>query len=52
MYAPVVNRFEKYALSDHAAVKAYTRAMKSHPAWQEWETAALAEPWIVQADEA
>lgn len=52
MYAPVVNRLEKYALSGHAAVKAYTRAMKSHPAWQEWEAAALAEPWIVQADEA
>ncbi len=24
---------------------AYIRAMKSHPAWQEWETAALAEKW-------
>jgi glutathione S-transferase len=52
MYAPVVNRLEKYALYEHPSVLAYTRAMKGHPAWHEWETAALAEPWIVPADEA
>jgi glutathione S-transferase len=52
MYAPVVNRLEKYALSNHPAVKAYLRAMKGLSAWQEWEAAALAEPWIVPADEA
>jgi glutathione S-transferase len=52
MFAPVVNRLEKYALSDHPAVKSYSRAMKGLSAWQEWEAAALAEPWIVPADEA
>jgi glutathione S-transferase len=52
MFAPVVNRLDKYVLSDHPAVIAYAKAMKSHPAWQEWETAALAEEWIVPADEA
>jgi glutathione S-transferase len=52
MFAPVVNRLEKYALSDHLAVRAYSRAMKSQPAWQDWEKAALAEQWIVPADEA
>ncbi len=52
MFAPVVNRLEKYALSSHSAVKAYTRTMKGSTAWQEWETAALAEAWIVPADEA
>ncbi len=52
MLAPVVNRLEKYVLSDHPAVKAYTRAMKGSAAWQEWETAALAETWVVPADEA
>lgn len=52
MYAPVVNRLEKYVLSDHPAVRAYSAAMKAHPAWIEWETAALAEPWVVPADEA
>lgn len=52
MYAPVVNRLEKYDLSNHEAVLAYRKAMKSHPAWIEWEEAALKEPWIVPADEA
>lgn len=52
MYAPVVNRIEIYALSDHEAVTAYSAAMKAHPAWQEWEKAALEETWIVPADEA
>lgn len=52
MFAPVVNRLETYALSDHEAVAAYTGAMKALPAWIEWERAAIAEPWIVPADEA
>jgi glutathione S-transferase len=52
MYAPVVNRLEIYALSDHPAVKAYTAAMKALPAWAEWATAGRAEPWIVPEDEA
>jgi len=52
MFAPVVNRLEKYDLSHHEAVLAYRQAMKSHPAWIEWERAALKETWIVPADEA
>ena len=51
MFAPVVNRLEVYRLSNHEAVQAYTNAIKSLPAWQEWETASRAEPWIVEADE-
>lgn len=51
MFAPVVNRLEIYELSDHPAVRALTAAMKGLPAWQEWEAAARAEPWIVPADE-
>ncbi len=51
MFAPVVNRLEKYVLSDHEAVKTYSASMKSLAAWQEWERAALAETWIVPADE-
>jgi glutathione S-transferase len=27
-------------------------AMKAHPAWQKWQTAALEETWIVVEDEA
>lgn len=47
MYAPVVNRLEKYALSDNRAVEAYSNTMKSLPAWIEWEKAAITEPWII-----
>jgi glutathione S-transferase len=52
MYAPVVNRLEIYALSDHPAVKAYTAAMQALPAWAEWAAAGKAEPWIYPEDEA
>ncbi|MFK7903176.1 MAG: glutathione S-transferase family protein [Nitratireductor sp.] len=52
MYAPVVNRIEKYELSNHAAVKTYTKAMKALPAYKAWEEAGINEPWIVEADEA
>lgn len=51
MYAPVVSRFEAYCLSDDEAVLAYMARMKAHPAWQKWQAAALAEPWIVPEDE-
>lgn len=52
MYAPVVNRFETYRLTQDEAVLAYIARMKAHPAWRKWQTAALAEPWIVPEDEA
>ncbi len=52
MFAPVVNRLEIYALSNAPAVLAYSTTMKALPAWQEWENAGRAEPWIVPADEA
>ncbi len=52
MYAPVVNRLEIYALSDHLAVKAYSAAMQALPAWAEWAAAGKAEPWIYPEDEA
>lgn len=51
MFAPVVSRFEKYLLSDKAAVAAYSSAMRGLDAWRQWERAALAESWIVPADE-
>jgi glutathione S-transferase len=52
MYAPVVNRFEAYCLTTDETVLAYMARMKAHPAWQTWEVAARAEPWIVPEDEA
>lgn len=52
MYAPVVNRLETYRLTQDDAVLGYIARVKAHPAWQTWQTAALAEPWIVPEDEA
>ncbi len=52
MFAPVVNRLAIYLLSEHSAVKRYSQAMTALPAWQEWEAAGRAEPWIVEMDEA
>jgi glutathione S-transferase len=52
MYAPVVNRFEIYRLTKDETVLAYMARVKAHPAWQKWQAAALAEPWIVPEDEA
>ena len=51
MFAPVVNRLEVYALSDHDAVRSLSAAMKALPHWQAWERAGRAEPWIVEEDE-
>ncbi|MGL4199307.1 MAG: glutathione S-transferase C-terminal domain-containing protein, partial [Allorhizobium sp.] len=52
MFAPVVNRFAAYDLVCDAETIAYMDAVRAHPAWRSWETAALAEPWIVPEDEA
>jgi glutathione S-transferase len=52
MFAPVVNRFEAYMLSDHPETQAYIAAVKSHPAWLAWAADAAQESWIVAEDEA
>jgi glutathione S-transferase len=52
MFAPVVNRLEIYALTDNPVSLAYRAAMKAHPAFKAWQADALAETWIVPADEA
>ena len=41
MYAPIVSRFETYAIDVSAPVAAYMQAMIALPAWQEWRRAAL-----------
>ncbi len=51
MFAPVINRIEIYQLSDTDAVRAYSRVIKSLPAWQSWESAGRAETWIVKEAE-
>lgn len=52
MFAPVVNRMEKYELSSHKAVIAYSKIMKELPAYIAWEQAGAAEVQVVGADEA
>jgi glutathione S-transferase len=52
MYAPVINRFEAYVLSQHPETLAYIAAVKAHPAWVAWAADAAKETWIVPEDEA
>ena len=52
MFAPVVNRFHTYRLTKDPGSLTYMERVMAHPAWKEWEAAALAEPWIVPEDEA
>jgi glutathione S-transferase len=47
MYAPVVSRFETYAIAGATVVMDYMKAVASLPAWREWKEAALAEEWII-----
>jgi glutathione S-transferase len=51
MYAPVVSRFHTYAVEVGPVARAYMDAMMALPAWREWQTAALAEPWVLPEDE-
>lgn len=48
MYAPVVNRFETYDLTNDTTVLEYMSSIKAHPAWKEWEKDALAEAWTLE----
>ncbi len=51
MYAPVVTRFETYSVKVSPVSHAYMDAILALPAFQEWRTAALAEPWFYKEDE-
>jgi glutathione S-transferase len=52
MFAPIVNRLEAYAIPVTPVTQGWMHAMKTTPAWQKWQEAALAETWIVPEDEA
>ena len=47
MYAPVVSRFETYAIDVTAPVADYMQAMIALPAWQQWRRAGLNETWVI-----
>ena len=51
MYAPIVSRFSSFDLTPSATAAAYMTAIKSLPAWAEWEGEALKESWIVSGSE-
>jgi glutathione S-transferase len=51
MYVPVVSRFHTYAVEVGAVARAYMSAIMALPAWTEWRTAALKEPWVLPQDE-
>jgi glutathione S-transferase len=51
MYAPVVSRFHTYAVVVSAATRSYMDAVMALPAWKEWHTAAIKEPWVLPEDE-
>jgi glutathione S-transferase len=51
MYAPVVSRLHTYGLAVNATSRAYMDAVMALPAWVEWRTAALQEPWVMKGNE-
>jgi glutathione S-transferase len=51
MFAPVVSRFHTYAVGVSAGARGYMNAVMALPAWQEWRSAALREPWLLPHDE-
>ena len=51
MFAPVATRIRTYALPVSDAAMEYVEAIYSLPAFQEWLSEAIKEPWIVEDDE-
>ncbi len=51
MYAPVVSRFETYAIDVGPVARAYMEAVQTLPPWKEWRLAAIKEPWILPQNE-
>lgn len=51
MFAPVVNRFEIYAVPVSPSTRGYMDAVMALPAWQAWRKAADGEEWVIPADE-
>jgi len=51
MYAPVVSRLHTYDAAVGAVAKSYMESVMALPAWAEWRSAALQEPWVLAEDE-
>lgn len=51
MFAPVISRFETYAVPVSQPSLDYMAAVTALPAWKAWKAAAEAETWVIPADE-
>jgi glutathione S-transferase len=51
MYAPVVSRFHTYAIEVGPLGRGYMQAVMGLPAWAQWRADAVAEPWVMPANE-
>jgi glutathione S-transferase len=51
MYAPVVTRFETYAIPVSPSTREYMDAVAGTAAFRAWKAAAVKEKWIIAADE-
>lgn len=51
MFAPVLTRFETYAIPLDPVSAAYSEAVLGLPAYRDWLEAALAEPWTMPGNE-
>jgi glutathione S-transferase len=51
MFAPVVTRFDTYALACGEPSRRYMTAVMATPAFRDWREAALKERWRIAADE-
>lgn len=51
MYAPVVSRFETYAVQVAADTRSYMDTIMNTEAFAAWREAALKETWVIPADE-
>jgi glutathione S-transferase len=51
MYAPVVTRFDTYAVPVSKESRAYMDAVMATPSFQTWKAAGLKEDWVIAEDE-
>lgn len=51
MFAPVVSRFESYAVPVSPVCSSYMKAVSGLPAFLEWRKAGQDEPWVIAEDE-
>lgn len=51
MYAPVIARLDGYRFDVSNTIKPYMDAIQGLPSYQDWRSAALKEPWVIEAYE-